>query len=114
MNTIKPLALYAFRREPESLNCAQTILAAYQSATGETIATIPSFKPFGGGRAPDNECGALYAACQCLPEHAPEIRAAFLAELGSHRCKVLKRELRVACETCVGMAADLVSAKLNA
>lgn len=114
MNTIKTQALDAFHREPESLNCAQTILAAFQSSTGRGVAEVSSFKPFGGGRAPDNECGALYAACQCLPEHAPEIRAAFSAELGSHRCKVLKRELRVACETCVGKAADLVSAKLNA
>lgn len=105
---MKAHAVAVFHRLPENLNCAQAVLDAYQQSTGKQVAEVASFRAFGGGRAPDNECGALYAACQAAPLAAADLRRQFEAKAGSTRCKVLKGELRFPCPDCVGLAADLL------
>lgn len=105
---MKTHALAVFHQPPADLNCAQSVLDAYQAVTGKHVAAIADFKPFGGGRAPDNECGALYAACQAAPESAAGIRAAFAKTAGATSCRVLKRELRFPCKECVSLAAGLL------
>lgn len=107
---MKNQAVAAFHRLPENLNCAQTVLDAWQAVTGREVASVAEFKAFGGGRAPEGECGALYAACRCAPETAGEMREAFAARAGSGSCRVLKRELRFPCAECVGLAAELLEA----
>ncbi len=107
-NLVKNHAISAFHRPPENLNCAQAVLDAYQTISGRHVTDVASFKPFGGGRAPDNECGALYAACQAAPESAATLRAAFEKTAGSTRCRELKQNLRYPCTDCVGLAAGLL------
>lgn len=104
-------SLQVFRRKPAELNCAQAVLDAWQAKTGVEMYPVADFKPFGGGRAPDNECGALYAACACLPLQAEALRAAFKERVGATACRALKRELRVPCEECVATAADLLQSR---
>lgn len=106
---MKAHAVAVFHRLPENLNCAQAVLDAFQKSTGKTIAELATYRAFGGGRAPDNECGALYAACQAAPEAASALRAAFDAKAGSTRCKILKGENRYPCTECVGLAAELLT-----
>ncbi len=106
---MKPHALAVFHRPPENLNCAQSVLAAHQTVTGLSVAPVADFKPYGGGRAPGGECGALYAACQCAPESAATLREGFCAQAGATLCKTLKRDLRFPCEGCVGLAAELLA-----
>lgn len=108
---MKTHATAVFHQPPENYNCAQAVLDAFQQKTGRTISEVSAFKAFGGGRAPDNECGALYAACQAAPEAAAELRREFEARAGSTRCKVLKGELRFPCRECVGLAADLLQSR---
>jgi len=88
---MKTHALSVFHQPPADLNCAQAVLDAYQSVTGKHVATIADFKKFGGGRAPENECGALFAACQAAPVSAVSIRAEFAKIAGSTRCRELKQ-----------------------
>jgi hypothetical protein len=102
---IVKLATAAFRRPPERLNCAQAILHAHQTVRGCSIAPIADFKPFGSGRAPEGECGALYAACRVAPHAAESMRAAFVARMGTKLCRDLKA---FACQDCVAMAAELL------
>lgn len=113
MEPMRSRALEAFNREPVALNCAQAVVEAFELSTGRSVGLLAEFKPYGGGRAPDNECGALYAACQCLPTHAASLREEFAEALGAGQCRRLKRELRVPCDTCVETAAVLL-ARLHA
>ena len=105
---MKTHALAVFHQHPADLNCAQAVLDAYQAVTGKHVAHVADFKPFGGGRAPENECGALYAACQAAPESAAAIRAEFAKTAGATSCRVLKRELHFPCKECVALAAGLL------
>jgi len=107
---MKNQAVAAFHRLPENFNCAQTVLDAWQNATGRQVAPVAEFKAFGGGRAPEGECGALHAACLCAPEAADSMRAAFARRAGSGHCLTLKRELHFPCAECVGLAAELLEA----
>lgn len=109
---MKTRALAAFHRPPENFNCAQAVVVAWQAETGRQVAALADLKPFGGGRAPNGECGAIYAACLAAPESARTLRQDFVARLGDTRCSVLKRDLAVPCSDCVGTAAELLEAIL--
>lgn len=102
---MKEHATKVFRRAPERLNCAQAVLDAYQSVSGKHVASLAAFKAFGGGRAPGGECGALYAACQALPDSAAAIRAAFAARTNTTLCRELEA---IPCTECVALAAELM------
>ena len=47
-------------------NCAMSVAYGYARATGkseaEAVASAEMFRNFGGGKAPNGSCGALYAA----------------------------------------------------
>lgn len=102
---IVKIATDAFRRPPERLNCAQAVLHAHQIVSGRSTAAVADFRPFGSGRAPDGECGALYAACHVAPKVADAIRGAFVARTGARLC----RDLRAfGCQECVAIAAELL------
>jgi hypothetical protein len=101
---VKTTAIAAFHRPPEKLNCAQAVLAAYQSVTGDHSLPLAALKPCGGGRVPDGLCGALHAACVLAPAHTAELKAAFLARIGALGCK----EIEKPCPECVGTAAELL------
>jgi len=111
---MKDHAIAAFHRLPENLNCAQVVLDAWQRATRLDVAMVEEYRAFGGGRAPEGECGALYAACQAVPATAASMRTAFAQKAGSGHCLTLKRELRFPCKECVGLAAELLEASLPA
>lgn len=89
-------------RNPYS--CAQTIYAAY--AETPTQEGLDNMKNFSGGRAPDNACGALYAATQICPGHASEIIQYFKENAGDTRCKELKTQCKTSCHDCVRIAAE--------
>ena len=99
--------------QPDNLNCAQAVLHAYQAKTGDRALSVPEYRAFGGGRAPEGECGALYAACQCAPESAAQLREAFRAKAGATQCRVLKQELKFPCPSCVGLGAELLEQTLK-
>jgi|GEM_PF-444991 len=101
---MKARALAVFHRPPERLNCAQAVLAAHQAVTGDHSLAVASFKPWGGGRAPDGRCGALHAACLLAPASEEKLCAAFLIRIGALRCREIERP----CVQCVGTAAELL------
>ncbi len=90
-----------------NLNCAQSVLK-YFNAPAEQIA---EFKAFGGGRAPEGLCGALYAAKVLLNDDAKfaELCREFAAKTGGAlTCRELKGEAEFPCPACVNLAAKLV------
>ena len=58
-------------------NCAMAVAYGYARATGksevEATASAEMFRNFGGGKAPNGSCGALYAAKMMQPDHADAI-----------------------------------------
>jgi hypothetical protein len=108
MPAMKQEATRVFHAQPDNLNCAQAVLHAYQAKTGDRALSVPEYRAFGGGRAPEGECGALYAACQCAPESAAQLREGFRAKAGATQCRALKQELKFPCPSCVGLGAELL------
>ena len=108
---MKEIALKVFRKPPDRLNCAQSVLHAWREVFGDTAITVAELKPFGAGRASDGLCGALYAACLLAPSREEELKAAFAARLGSLYCKEIRAAKKHPCAECVAQTADLLSAK---
>ena len=106
-------ALRVFRQAPARLNCAQSILHAWQEVSGERSLSVADVKAFAGGRAPEGLCGALYVACLVAPDRADALKAAFARKLGSLFCRELRAAGNHSCSACVAEAAELLAARPN-
>lgn len=77
------------------LNCAQAIAEAFrQEYNFLTEDTVKDFKKMGHGKAPNGECGMLYAAKYIfeknnLPDKAQEFEKHFRDFAGTTKCKEL-------------------------
>lgn len=99
----KSKALGKFRKP---YSCAQTVYAAYASDAPDDLAEMAANS---GGRAPDNMCGALYAALKILPERRRDAAKAEFAKLaGSTKCLEIKTKFGTPCPKCVEIAADIL------
>jgi hypothetical protein len=105
---MKEHALSVFRKDPERLNCAQSVLHAWREVSGDKSIALADLKLFGGGRAPDGLCGALHTACMIAPDRADALKQNFAARLGSLYCKELRAAKVHPCETCVVQAMELL------
>ena len=110
---MKNHALEHFRRPPERLNCAQSVLFAYHRASGDTAISLLDMKAFGGGRAPGGLCGALHAACTITPERAESLKTRFAEKTGSVVCREMRQANQHPCEVCVSEAAQLLQHELG-
>lgn len=106
---MRETALAAFRQPPLKYNCAQSVVHAYAAEHPGCGLDPADFAALGGGRAPENTCGALWGACAALPEHATVLRAEFKAAAGADTCMELKRDRGYPCAGCVTLAVALVA-----
>lgn len=81
--------------------------------TRKHVTHVTDYKPFGSGRAPENEGGALYAACQAAPESAAAIRAEFAQTVEATSRRVLKHELLFLSKECCSLTAGLLQQQIN-
>ena len=99
-----------FHTKPENLNCAQAILKGFQKELNIPESRIAEFKAWGGGRAPEGICGALFAAEILLAEQGkPSIKEKFKTKVGNVNCLAIKRECKVPCIDCVRIADELMT-----
>jgi hypothetical protein len=110
---VKELALKVFRQPPDRLNCAQSVLHAWREVVGHTALAVTDLKPAGAGRAPEGLCGAIYAACLLAPDRAEELKAAFVAGVGSLYCKEIRAAKEHSCAECVAEAAEMLAGVRN-
>jgi hypothetical protein len=105
----KPNALEFFHGKYR-YNCAQAVLKAYAALVGVGDACLDRFAQYGSGRAPNGECGALYAAKALVadPDTKQEVERQFLAIAGMTTCRDIRKGRRVSCEQCVQAASDAV------
>jgi len=93
------------------LNCAQSILRAFQTERGVPEDAIVQARRYGGGRAEGGRCGALHVAIELTPDpgERERMRVAFVARAGSERCREIRAGKTLSCEQCVALAATLLA-----
>lgn len=102
-----------FHREPEKLNCAQSILKGFQKEFSVSDAEVEEFRAWGGGRAEGGVCGALFAADTLLKRNGlPSISGDFAKRVGYTTCKEIKGNKACSCPDCVRIADELLLASL--
>lgn len=90
-----------FAIKPKQYNCAQSVLKALE----ETHSEIDNFSKFGGGRAPEGFCGALYSALHMAPtDKHDSIKEEFLGEAGALNCREIRKKGQLTCAQCVEKA----------
>ena len=112
MSVEKAKAHYTGKSGYRKLNCAQAVLKAFKDKFGLSEESIERFGTCGGGRAPDGQCGALYAAKVILekayPDRIKECEDAFLADAGSTQCREIRASRKLSCVGCVEKAAAYI------
>lgn len=101
-----------FHAKPENLNCAQSVLKSFQKEFNIQDEVIEEFRAFGGGRAPEGTCGALFAADFLIKKLGKDsIKSEFIDQVGSYACLDIKRKNKVPCLDCVRIADELLEKK---
>jgi putative redox-active protein with C_GCAxxG_C_C motif len=96
------------------LNCAQAIAEAFKDEYGFiTDQTIKDFKKMGHGKAPNGECGMLFAAKYIFeknerPDEAREFEKNFLEFAGTTKCKELVKKKIPFCAYCINETAKFI------
>ena len=87
------------------LNCAQSVAGAFQGKFALSDEAFQACRIYGGGRAPNGECGALYAAKLMLEKAYPamikDCEDALLLYGGSTQCHKIRSARRLSCLGCV-------------
>ena len=102
-------ALAAFKTE--RLNCAESILRAFQQQMGLSEQTIQQATQLGGGRAEEGRCGALHAVLILIDDEGmrSSVREAFVTRAGAEKCRDIRKRKSLSCAQCVELAATLLS-----
>jgi hypothetical protein len=95
----------------ERLNCAQSVLRAYQHHCKIDEQEISNAARSGGGRAEGGLCGALHAGLKLIEDETAKklLRSAFSEKAGSEKCREIRQARRIPCVECVRLAAGLVA-----
>jgi len=102
-----------FHVQPENLNCAQAILKGFQKEFAVTDQEIEEYRAWGGGRAQDGICGALFSAERLLAQAGkPSITEEFNARAGDIRCREIKA-IKFSCIDCVRLADELIEKRIK-
>ena len=92
-------------------NCAMSVAYGYARATGkseaEAVEAAEMFRAFGGGKAPNGACGALYAAKMMQPDHADAIEDFFRRGAQNFtKCSEIRPNKVIPCNRCVELAGE--------
>ena len=112
MSVEKAKAYHADKAGPKKMNCAQAVIAAFKEKYDLPADAVDMFASFGAGRAPEGQCGALYAAKYIL-EKSDKGKIAlsekiFIASAGSAKCKEIRKMNKLSCSGCVEKAAGFL------
>jgi bacterioferritin-associated ferredoxin len=101
-------AMTAYKKE--RMNCAQSVLRAFQEHRSISEDEIVQARHHGGGRAENGVCGALHAAIKLTddPSVRDHLRSTFVARAGAETCREIRRAARLPCVECVRLAASLL------
>ena len=99
----------------EGYNCAQSILKAFENHFSATPQKLNEYARYGGGRAPEGFCGALFAALNLAEDDrsTAEVKKQFIAKAGSPYCREIRRAKTLTCQECVALSARLLQEQLE-
>jgi hypothetical protein len=94
----------------EGYNCSQAVLKACQQEHDVSQEMIDTYSAYGGGRAEEGLCGALYAAKSLLndPEKTELLKNIFLKKAGGITCEKILELKKLPCPDCVDLAAQIM------
>ena len=99
------------------MNCCESVAYAFKDQIPLSDEELRSYAGFGGGRAPEGYCGAVYAARRLLEiagsPKAAGLPAVFEKAAGSAKCRKIKALKKISCLECVEKAARAVEEKDN-
>ncbi|MBF0479910.1 MAG: C-GCAxxG-C-C family protein [Candidatus Omnitrophica bacterium] len=108
----KAKAHYMGKDGHKKSNCAAAVANAFKDKFNLSDEVMVRFESCGGGRAPEGQCGSLYAAKVILensyPEMIKECESVFLAQAGSLKCKDIRAFKKLSCLGCVEKAAEYI------
>lgn len=90
------------------LNCAQSVVAAFQESRDIPEEQLQALAGFGVGRAPGGVCGAYHSAVLLSGGETEQLKEAFIQEAGSLQCREIRALRKLPCAGCVAHGARLV------
>jgi len=112
-NVRKAVELFNGSEGEKRLNCAQSILKAFQMEHDVPDELIEEFSHLGGGASEGGFCGALYAVEYLMKESGmekdiPEIESVFRKHAGSTKCAIIRKMSLLDCSGCVEQGAEIL------
>jgi hypothetical protein len=102
-------------RNSRRLNCAQFVAEILREQFPLDEQTVASFSSCGGGRAPEECCGAFYAAKLILERYSPqrtgEVMEQFRSFGGSLKCREIKALKKKSCRECIEKAVEIIKGR---
>lgn len=115
MSVEKAKKNYLDRTGPRKMNCCESVAHAFKDSIPLPDEELKNFAWFGGGRAPEGYCGAVYAAKRLLEvsgsQNSAKLVEIFTAIAGSVKCREIKALKKLSCSSCVEKAAEIVEGK---
>jgi len=94
------------------LNCGQAIMCAFQKKIPVPQETVDQCRRFGGGNAPEGNCGSFHAAKVMLenshPQRVKECADVFMSQAGSLKCAEIRKIKKLSCLGCVEKIAEFL------
>ncbi|MBF0331831.1 MAG: C-GCAxxG-C-C family protein [Candidatus Omnitrophica bacterium] len=113
MSVEKARAHYTGTSGHRKLNCAQAVVSAFKEKFDMSEDMIERFSAYGGGRAPDGQCGSLYAARVMLEKSYPtrikDCEDVLLSSAGSLKCREIRAGRKLSCVGCVETVAASIA-----
>lgn len=95
----------------EGYNCAQAVGVAFKKDLEKEKEIAFKYKAFGSGRAPENICGAAWAASQVMDKE--KFLLEFEQRIGSIKCCDILSDYKTGCRKCVRIASQILVEELE-
>lgn len=97
----------------QKMNCAQSVISAFKENFDIEEDMVDAFKNYGGGRAPNGICGALYAVKYIIKKQKDEEKVAeleeyFLEQAGALECSNIRGLRKLSCVGCVEKSSEFL------
>jgi len=113
MSAIKAKNNYTGLNGCQRMNCAQAVISAFKEDFNIEDNIVEMFKNYGGGKAPDGLCGALYAVKYIMSrqenkEKLAELENYFKEHAGALECSNIRGLRKLSCVGCVEKSSEFL------
>jgi hypothetical protein len=97
----------------QRMNCAQAVISAFKDKFNIDDNIVEAFQNYGGGKAPDGLCGALYAVKYIIDrmedkEKIKELEEYFIENAGALECRNIRGMKKLSCVGCVEKSSEFL------